>query len=167
MPFIIDTNVPIVANNRIFAQATPACVLDCIKKLQDIMTHHTVVIDDQWRILREYGHKINPSGQPGVGDAFYKWLLQNQANPRHCQRVHITPLTDSHDNNDFAEFPHDPELANFDRSDRKFVSVALAHPDKPPIVNAMDSDWQYYQHRLAQHGLKIEFLCAISTRSPS
>ncbi len=165
MPFIIDTNVPIVANNRISAQATMPCVLACIQQLRDIMTKQIVAIDDQWRILREYGHKINASGQPGAGDAFYKWLLSNQANPRHCQRVHITPLETSSDGNDFAEFPNDPELANFDRSDRKFVAVALAHPDKPPIVNATDSDWQHHQAILATHGVKIVFLCPIPTRS--
>jgi hypothetical protein len=165
MPFIIDTNVPIVANNRISAQATMPCVLACIQQLRDIMTKQIVVIDDQWRILREYGHKLDPKKQPGLGHIFYKWLFNNQFNPRHCQRLHITPLESSADGNDFAEFPNDPELANFDRSDRKFVAVALAHPDKPPIVNATDSDWQQYQTILATYGVKIEFLFPIPTRS--
>lgn len=61
--------------------------------------------------------------------------------------------------NDFAEFPQSASLAGFDPSDRKFVAVALAHPHRPAIANAVDSDWRNYESVLAEHGIKVEFLC--------
>ena len=67
----------------------------------------------------------------------------------------INPLKDS----SFVEFPDDPELEKFDQSDRKFVAVALATPDQPPIVNAVDSDWLEFYEPLVKNGIKIQFLC--------
>lgn len=59
----------------------------------------------------------------------------------------------------FAEFPADANLAGFDRADRKFVAVALASGDSPPIVNATDSDWWLFREALQRHGVQVEFLC--------
>ncbi|MBC6473672.1 MAG: hypothetical protein GDA48_13345 [Hormoscilla sp. GM102CHS1] len=61
--------------------------------------------------------------------------------------------------NNFQEFPQDPALADFDLSDRKFVALALAYPEKPPILNAVDSDWRNFHDRLSTHGVRVEFLC--------
>ena len=153
-PIIVDTNVPIVANRKT-QQASPACVQACIRKLQDIQQGRFIlVLDNQWRIIKEYKHKLHESGQPGVGDEFLKWVLTNWMNPKRCELVPITPQEDT-----FAEFPPDQTLQFFDPSDRKFVATALAHPQKPPILNAVDTDWWHYQRILAQHGLQIEFLC--------
>jgi hypothetical protein len=57
------------------------------------------------------------------------------------------------------QFPNDERLVGFDRSDHKFVAVALAHPERPPILNAVDADWWYYREELARHGIRVEFLC--------
>lgn len=155
MKVIIDTNVALVANKNA-DQASPTCVLSCVSRLREIQLQHVVVIDDGWHILREYQNKLRSEGQPGVGDAFLLWLLTNRARPERCEQVTITPVeADS----TFAQFPKDPALQHFDPSDRKFVAVALAHPDHPPILNAVDSDWWHYQATLAGHGVRIEFLC--------
>jgi len=69
--------------------------------------------------------------------------------------VHITP----HPKREFAEFPADEQLANFDPSDRKFVAVALAAGDAPPILNASDTDWWPVRRALDAHGLTVKFLC--------
>ena len=151
---IVDTNVLLVASNKA-PQASLTCVLACDKYLQDLMRTGILVIDNQCLIIKEYMNKNSQSGQPDAGDAFLKWVLINQANPNRCEKVFITQIVE----NDFAEFPRSPNLEKFDSSDRKFVAVALTHPAKPAIANAVDSDWRNYEIALANHGVSLNFLC--------
>jgi len=154
MHVIVDTNVLIVANQKA-SQASPQCVINCINKLRYIEENQVLVVDDSWQILKEYMNRVSPSGQPGVGDAFLRWVLTNRTNSARCEQVSITKLSE----NEFAEFPDDPSLEKFDLSDRKFVAVSLAHPDHPPITNAVDSDWYIFQAALAANGIQVDFLC--------
>jgi len=151
---VVDTNVPVVANGK-SRQAGPSCVTACIQALSAIQQHGKLVVDDRMYILSEYMKNLSFSGQPGFGDAFFKWVFDNQANESCCERVAIHPK----DNDNFNEFPEDPELKGFDRSDRKFVAAARASASSPPILNAVDSDWWNFRDVLHRHGLKIEFLC--------
>jgi hypothetical protein len=154
MLVIVDTNVPIVANRK-SPQASPECVKECARRLGQITKGKArLALDDKWQIINEYKNKLNEKGQPGIGDSFLKWVLTNQANAMHCVLVPITPQGES-----FAEFPSALELQNFDRSDRKFVAVALAHPDRPPILQAVDTDWWGVREALSRNGVQIEFLC--------
>jgi hypothetical protein len=116
-----------------------------------------LVLDDADRILAEYRRNLSLSGQPGVGDAFVKWTHDNAGRKDLISRVKITPR--DHDPEDFEEFPASPELAKFDRSDRKFAAVALTHPGRPPVLNATDRDWWDYRRPLKRAGISIEFLC--------
>lgn len=159
MIVVVDTNVGVVANNRQSAQASSGCILACIRALREIEQKGIVAIDDGWRIISEYRQNLNQSGQPGVGDQFLKWVLRNLTNPNRCVQVRITNRPDSTDITDFVEFPEDAELADFDRSDRKFVAVAMAHPEHPPILNAVDSDWWIHNDALARHEVAVKFLC--------
>ncbi len=152
---IVDTNVPITANGDA-EQASPACQLACITALRTIQAQRRISVDQTGLILQEYRRHLSPNGQPGLGDAFFKWLWNNQANPQVCVPVQITPTADGRD---FAEFPDDPALERFDRSDRKFIAVARAHPAPPPIFNAADTDWLHYQDALAAHGVRVENVC--------
>jgi hypothetical protein len=154
--FVVDTNVPVVANGR-SVQADPECVLACLAALQSIRTDGIIVLDDGLRILGEYMNNLSMSGQPGAGDYFMKWVWDNQYVSSHCRRTTIRERNGADD--DFIEFPDDPDLAAFDRSDRKFVAVALASDLKPPILNAMDSDWRDFGIALARHGLNVRNLC--------
>ena len=150
---VVDTNVPIVANGQ-SEQACPRCVNACIDALQVIIDEGVVVIDDARRILKEYMNNLSLSGQPGTGDAFMKWVFDNQANVERCERVQIT----EDETRGFDEFPDDPRLRNFDRSDRKFVAVALTSRNNPEVLNAVDSDWWDARKALADCGLKIRFV---------
>jgi hypothetical protein len=156
MPVVIDTNVLVAANGRDCPQATPACQLACIQQLRHTQAQDVLVIDDRFLILLEYQHKVSPSGQPGVGDAFLKWVLTNQGNPSHCQQVSITPTAFG----SFEEFPADvPALQDFDPSDHKFVAVSRKHPEHPPILNAVDSDWLHHATALSEAGVTVQQLC--------
>lgn len=150
---VVDTNVPLCANGD--SHVSSDCVLKCASKLGDIQKKGAVVLDDGWRIISEYKHKLSPSGQPGVGDRFLKWVLTNITNPARCEQVRLSEQ--GHDC--FEEFPRHPGLASFDPSDRKFVAVAAAHPEHPPILQAADSKWWGWKESLEQCGIAVQFLC--------
>jgi len=152
---VIDTNVLIVANNRESEQASLQCVITCQKWLQSFTESGILVIDSKWLIIKEYLKKVNSSGEPDLGDKFLKWVLLNRNNLNRCEQVPITQISEY----EFLEFPQSESLQKFDPSDRKFVAVALTHSQKPPIVNAVDSDWAIDQEALSEHGICVEFLC--------
>ena len=150
---VIDTNVLIVANEKA-EHASLDCLFHCVTALEEAR-QQIVVIDDGFRIFNEYQHQVSPSGQPGLGDAFLLWLLQNWANPQRCEAVTLTP----NHLNSFDEFPDDPDLATFDPSDHKFVAVANASVNAPEIMNAVDSDWWHFRHILAKNKILVRFIC--------
>jgi hypothetical protein len=154
---VIDTNVLIVANNRESEQASPECVISCVRWLQRFEKSGILVIDSNWLILKEYRRKVNQSGQPGVGDAFLKWILINRTNPQHCELVKLNQISEY----EFEEFPQSESLKKFDPSDCKFVAVALTHSQNPAIAVAIDRGWNKHQEALTEHGVKIEFLCGL------
>lgn len=155
MAFVVDTNVLDVANNRA-EQAGPLCVLACVNALENIKKGR-FVLDAAMLIFQEYQRHCSFRGQPGVGDAFFKWVHNHLYNDRHCERVTLTPSADT--SRDFEEFPADPDLQAFDRSDQKFVAVALASTCSPTILNAVDSDWWNHRKALRHNRVKLKFLC--------
>ena len=160
---VVDTNVAVVANGRA-PQASAECVSACARALGEFESGRSrLVLDDEWWILREYQNNLRSAGQPGPGDAFFKWVLTNQANPRRCERVRITALHS--DGSDFAEFPRDAALAAFDPADRKFVAVSRAHAARPPIAQAVDSKWWRLRSALERCAVAVEFLCPDDIRA--
>ena len=151
---VVDTNVAIVANGNT-PQAGETCEIACIEKLDRIQDNCILLLDNMDLIFQEYERHFSYSGQPGPGDAFFRWLHLNQYNDQHCRTIALTP----HAEREFAEFPGAPDLASFDRSDRKFVAVALASKTNPEILNAADTDWRQHRSALHQHGVNVTFLC--------
>lgn len=154
--FVVDVNVPIVANGR-SPQADDDCIVACVDKLDEVQASGVVVLDDGMRILREYMRNLSMSGQPGLGDFFMRWVWENQAVVARCERVSLTPRSDDQD--DFVEFPDDSALNGFDRSDRKYVAVALSSQLNPEVLNAVDPDWWEYRLPLEATGVRVSFLC--------
>ncbi len=152
---VVDTNVAVVANGGHEA-ASAKCMGACTAALRQARCH-LVLVDDGHRVFSEYRRQLSHKGQPGLGDAFFRWLWDNQANPERCRQVAITSRGD--DDLDFAEFPTDPRLVGFDPSDRKFVAVALASGLAPEILNASDTDWWEYREALADNDVQVNFLC--------
>ncbi|MBC7190763.1 hypothetical protein [Marinobacter sp.] len=154
MRAVVDTNVILVANLD-HDDVSQDCVEACVEALNEVQSSGVVVIDDQYLILEEYQHKTNSQSPKGVGDAFLKWLLQNQANPARVVRVPVTSLADDR----FDEFPNNDLQDHFDPPDRKFVAVAAADDGCAPILQAADCKWLDWWHTLEQHGVKVRFLC--------
>lgn len=151
--YVVDVNVPIVANGD-SPQADLDCVSACEDALDQIVKMGMIVIDAGRQILSEYQRYLNPSGQPGLGDAFMQWVWEHQAVVERCEQVTITPVGAS-----FAEFPSDPDLTVFHPDDRKYIAVALKSCRNPLVLNAVDSDWWQHRDALSKNGVKLKFLC--------
>jgi hypothetical protein len=144
-------------NLKIEHQLDEECQLSCLEALENLVDRGVVVIDAQGFILDEYMVYCSFEGEPGVGDKFFKHVFDNQHVEGYCLIVSITPRPGQPDN--YIEFPNNPSLAGFDRSDRKFVAVSNACPNRPPICNATDSDWADYEAELNNVGIIVEQLC--------
>ena len=151
---VADTNVAVVAN-ALSEQASEDCVETCADWLEEIMRgEEKLVLDNGWIILREYMQNLRSNGAD-VGDRFLGWILVNKDD--RCDLVPITPVNGSE--NEFEGFPDDTALDEFDPDDRKFIAVAVAHPESPPILQAVDSQWWDFRDVLREKGVTVEFIC--------
>jgi hypothetical protein len=151
---VVDTNVILVANGQ-HGDVSPECVASCALRLQSIMENGKLAVDDQFKILLEYQNKTIPKNGNRPGDAFVRWALQNNANAARVDRIELTENPER----GFNTFPDDPDLFDFDASDRKFVAVARGHANSPPILQATDSKWLVWNAALQRHGVSVEFVC--------
>lgn len=153
---VIDTNVMTTANGANDA-APRSCVTASARALQAVMAAGHVFIDDAGDIVAEYRANLSAKGQPGPGDAFFRWLLTNEWGGRRVTRVPITRRQG--DETDFVELPPPPKGVAYDPSDRKFLAVSAAHPEHPPVLQSFDSKWWGWQEALKIAGVRIHFLC--------
>jgi hypothetical protein len=155
-PVVVDTNVLCAANSveKCWQPISAACAA----RLDEVRKGGLLCIDDGYRILAEYGKQLSSRSARGHGDAFFKWVMQRWKNPEFCCRVQLTAR--GTDDCDFVEFPPltPAELPMIDRSDRKFIAVAYAHPKKPQIVEATDSKWIGWEDALGRCGVRISFV---------
>ena len=147
---VVDTNVAVVANGR-GTNASIPCRIAAVEALAGLVEKGRIVVDEAGEMLAEYRRYCSPQGQPGVGDRFFREVLMNYAGS--VERIHLSKKPDG----SFDDFPSDPELGSFDRSDRKFA--AAARKTSVPVMNATDSDWLNFRKALSRNGIKVEFVC--------
>jgi hypothetical protein len=147
---VIDTNVAVVANGR-ETNASLKCRQSAIDALVLLLNRGRIVVDDAGEMTAEYRTYCKPKGQPGVGDRFFREVLMNYSGK--VERVRLRKRADG----SFSDFPSDPDLASFDRSDRKFA--AAARKASVPVLNATDSDWLIHIEALEKNGISVEFVC--------
>lgn len=154
----MDTNVPKTANLSLNPDDIPDelvdCVDLCVQAISETVKNGKLVIDEAGEIFKEYRGQLSMKGQPGIGDRFMKWVHDNQWTPSSVDRVEITKKGSS-----YEEFPDHEKLSDFDNSDKKFVAVAITHPDKPPILQATDSKWWGWREPLEEVGVAVKFIC--------
>lgn len=153
---VVDTNVILVANEQ-QPEVGLDCVHACLKVLRNLQRKGKLALDDKDRIFNEYTNKTSPWNSQKVGDAFVRWVHDHRYNPAKCERVVLNPLEE--DAEDFEEFPRTESLRTFERADRVFVATALTHPERPPVIEACDTDYLEHRDALEAEGLKINFLC--------
>ena len=156
IPKVVDTNVLVVANGR-DTHAGHQCQLATVGALRRVKDSNSLILDAGGRILAEYRKHCDHSGQPGVGDEFFRWAFDRQAGLR------SVTLTENEERG-FEEFPDDPALAGFDRDDRVFVAVSVAAGIRNLILNAVDSDYHLHRTGLKQARVLVEELCPSELR---
>jgi hypothetical protein len=125
------------------------------QRLRRITSNDRIVLDDVGLLIARYRRYLDGKGQPGLGDAFLKYVSDNEFNTEKITRVHLI----EDDARGFASFPKDSELDTFDREDRIFVALAIAAPAGAIVVNAVDSDYAHHKKALARNGVRVEELC--------
>ena len=159
---VIDTNVIVTANKAIlgldddFVKKYPELIIKCIHFLEKIkkMDGKTyVVLDEDDEIFNEYKTHMNFSGQPGVGDSFFKWLHDIRWSFPETERIKLHKTE-----NGYSEFPTDMEQIGVDPSDKKFFSVSNGHPSKPNIYEATDAKWWNWRDAAKLCGINIKFI---------
>jgi hypothetical protein len=79
--FVVDTNVPVVANGRSNDDNDRPPSTDCraaaILFLQRLLRSGTILIDLAGEIQAEYRTYLDARGQPGVGDRFYQAVINS------------------------------------------------------------------------------------------
>ena len=148
--WVIDTNVPVVANGR-NKRLAPECRAAAVRFLVNVRDKkERVVLDAAGKVEAEYRRNLNPGGQPGVGNLFYRAIVSGQTP---CDRVELPRRTDG----EYADLPQPVIDAGFDPDDRKFA--ALAKREQVPAVNAVDGDWLDARDVLAENGIRVTFVC--------
>ena len=156
---VVDTNVLVVANGR-DTHASPDCQLAAVQAIGLVRSSNALVLDAGREILAEYRRNCGRPGQPGVGDQFFLWAVDNQADLR---SVALSKNAERR----FDEFPDDPALEGFDRDDRVFVAVSIASSIPNRIMNAVDSDYSHYRDSLRNAGVHVHELCPAELKPPS
>lgn len=148
---VIEANVAIAANGK-NTHASLECQLTCVDFLSRLVAGKEIVaIDELGLILDEYSKHLNYSGQPEVGDEFFKYLHDHQYYPDRVLRVLVTP-------NDIPERGFDElPINSMDPSDRKFLVVALVSDSV--VFNALDSDWHENIQSIKEIGVEVAQLC--------
>jgi hypothetical protein len=149
---IVDTNVAVVANEQNDG-VVASCIDACKVFIATARDGCTVLIDEADAIRQEYAQALKQSRPFGLGALFLMHIYQHQHNPARVRRVPL-PIAAG---GEYVDFPDDPALATFDKSDRKFA--ALARRTGLPVTNATDSDWIDHITALNANGIAVNFLC--------
>lgn len=151
---VIDANVWGVVNRlRDIGNIESAIEIDCIQRCRDwlrefVNSENKLALDLSHTILTEY--RDNVTDQGGLA----RQLLNNlQSN--HLNRLEYVSI--KFDENGDAILPDN--ITFHDRSDRKFIAVAIQFDPYAPIYNATDTDWAKEKTKLESMGLMIQELC--------
>jgi hypothetical protein len=139
MRYVVDTNVPIVANGgsrnrKPGRNASLECRTETIEFLERLLKHGQIVLDLGGEIQAEYLRFLNVQA------------------PKRVERIELVK-----NDGEFDDFPNDPKLAAFDLNDRKFV--AAGRKARASIANAIDSDWLDHRDALLANNVRIDFVC--------
>ena len=155
MRFVVDTNIPIVANGRADPPNGRLPLIECqiasIEFLNWVLDAGRVLLDIEGEIQKEYHMYLSPRGQPGVGDRFYFEVLQSA--PTKIERHELPKGLDG----EYLDLPRPLIEAGFDRTDRKFA--ALAKRTTATVANATDSDWVIHRETIVAAGIDLKFVC--------
>lgn len=156
--YIIDTNVPAIAS-RSASQLDDLeleCAEACLLYLRKMMTSSDIqiVLDYDYLVVKEYRRILSKiSYSNGFNEEFLKWVfMKMSADDYQFVKIHKEGTS-------FLEYPNHDDLSSFDREDRKFIALANAHQDKPPIIEGTDCKWWGIVNALKSFGITVVFPC--------
>lgn len=158
---IIDANVIYLARIPVpgFSDDVLPLARKCIEFIENLKKDKSakVVLDGGLEIYKEYLDAFTEVKEtaPNAGAAFCHWFFTYFSRIAAEDFVQITPIEEKRK---YKEFPNDPRLEEFDKSDKKYVAVANKHPEHPPIYEGSDSKWLGYRDVLTEYGINIIFL---------
>ena len=153
---ILDTNVP--AKAAVSPNACPMEELELQRACMEYIRMLTVeqdkklVLDLDYEILKEYQNNVCKDSS--MGKLFFRWLYNYYATI--LPQDHIKLKKD--ESGQYIDYPYDEDTKEFDESDKKFVALANAHFERPPIIEAADGKWLGYVKAFAKYGIHIKFL---------
>lgn len=157
--YIIDTNVPCMAGKSdptILSKEESRCAQICATFINSFIHNEDskLVLDQGYEIVKEYRNNITNNNQPTLANYFLDWVYQ------YLSRILIEDFIflDKTDNNEYVDYPKHQELSKFDISDRKFIALANAHYEHPPIVQGTESKWWMLREIFETCGIHILFL---------
>lgn len=150
---VIDTNAAVTANGGPDVHASEECQLKCVEALQQIVKKGIIAIDTDGEILAEYQKRLRPEGQPGVGNLFYRHVIDHQGD---TSRVRVHDVGHQRTDALRAAFQNG-NLADFDPDDRVFALCAVAA--NATVLTATDSDWVQHEAGLRACRVKLKFVC--------
>lgn len=152
---VVDTNVLAVAEGM-HPEASPECVLNCVRHLKRIDSGVTLAVDVDDEILLEYLGTLRRAATPGLATKLVSRLYRlrwDDDGP--CRRVAITRRAERP--GVYEEVPHG--LRDFDEDDQKFLAVAAAEGGNPQVLQALDSKWYERSDDFRAAGIDVQFLC--------
>ena len=158
--YIIDTNLIYLSKTPV--ADIPKEMLECARKcsifLEGFLKEKDpkIVLDKNLLIYKEYrqAYESLKNSAPNVATIFCDWFFKYlQKIP---QNDFIFLKTDASGN--FVDYPSSQSFDKFDPSDRKFIALANAHHEHPPIVEASDCKWWGIKDDLKAIGLEVKFI---------
>lgn len=161
MTCIIDTNVPLQSGKSVASLTIEEakCAKECSRFIHDFINNpdSILVLDANGKVYEEYRTNIEAlRNEPNLAKQFLNWVhIYHNKRILPENHVQLTEIAE----NEFVEFPSCSELNDFDSKDRKFVALANAHKEHPPIIEGTDGEWWVYRDVLLQKGISVKFLC--------
>jgi len=148
--YIIDTNVFVAANGGT-DQLSEDDINRCKSFVALLFSKTIISIDAKSEIFSEYFRYMNRSGQPGIGDAYVKYLWDRQCDKTVCELVDIS----KNKNGVYKQLKGKEDLICFDPNDLKFIAVYLGSKFNTTICNASDRDWEENKSLLAKYNINV------------
>lgn len=162
MASVVDESVLVIANDltRISLgliprtpQADENCRLACVAFLENLMENGSIVIDDGTEFLEKYKAHCSFSGQPGIGDAFFRAVFERGYDPTWVDRVTIA------EGGNYL-LPDGFLNSGFHNDDFLWVSAAYNGPVGTHIANGCDSDYGEFAGAITAIGVEVVEVCA-------
>ncbi len=111
-----------------------------------------LILDMNYEIVHEYRKRI--PHETDLGRIFWRWFNTYVGKIPFENMVRLEKDSDGN----YVSFPLEERTEKFDRSDRKFIALSIAHSEHPPVVEASDGKWYGFRDVFAEYGVHIEFL---------